>query len=128
MIAFSIINKEKQSLWWAILWLGVLLLVLGIIIIVSPKDEVRSLVWICIWVSTVFDGVSLLIAALKLKNNPSLQNQVIDQANQNEISQWEVVITSTVVASQPQDNTVNPNPNNTPDNSGNTPDNNSTNS
>lgn len=104
LIIFWLGNKKSQPLRWAIVWLWWLLFVLAIIIICVPKSESRIWAWICIWISTVLDGISLLVAALRLKNNPSLQNQIIDQANQNEISQWNVVISETTVTIQTNQN------------------------
>ena len=113
LIIFGLSNKENQPLRWAILWLWWLLFVLAIIIICVPKSESRTWAWICIWISTIFDGISLLIMALKIKNNPTLQAQIIDQANQNEISQWDVVVTATsVTISTNEDNQPNNNPEN----------------
>ena len=110
LIVFGLNNRGKQPLRWWIIWLWCLLFILAIIIICVPKSESRTWAWVCIWISTLFDGISLLIAALKLKNVSSLQAQLINQANQNEISQWDVVITATTVTistdsdNQPQNN------------------------
>lgn len=105
LIIFGLNNKGIQPLRWWIVWLWCLLFILAIIIICVPKSESRTWAWICIWISTVFDGISLLMMALKIKNNPSLQAQLIDQANQSEISQWDVVVTTTTVTiSTNQDN------------------------
>ena len=93
-------NKETQSLRWGIVWLWWLLFILAIVIAVSDKNEARTLAWICIGISTVIDGISLLVAALKLNNINSLQSQVVNQANQNEISQWDIIVTETVVDNQ----------------------------
>ena len=107
LIIFGLNNKETQSLRWWIVWLWWLLFILAIVIAVSDKSEARTLAWICIGISTVIDGLSLLVAALKLKNTSSLQAQIINQAEQNEIGQWNVVVTETVVISQNQDNQIN---------------------
>ena len=111
LIVFGLNNKENQSLRWWIVWLWLLLFVLAIVIAVSDKSEARTLAWICIWISTVIDGISLLVAALKLKNTSSLQAQIIDQANQNEIGQWDVVVSETVLISTNQDNQADNNSN-----------------
>ena len=100
LIFFSISNKESMQWRWAILWLWILLFILAIVIAFSDKGEARSLAWICIWISTLIDGISLLVFALKIKNNPSVQTEVIAQADQNEIAQWDVVITETTVVTQ----------------------------
>lgn len=94
LIIFWLNNKGTQSLRWGIVWLWWLLFILAIVIAVSDKSEARTLAWICIGISTVIDGISLLVAALKLRNVNSLQAQIVDQANQNEISQWDIVITN----------------------------------
>ena len=97
LIVFWVNSKEQQPLWWWIVSLWVLLFILAIIIAVSDKSEARSLAWVCIGISTLFDGISLLIMALKIKNNSSVQVELISQAHQSEISQWDVVITETVI-------------------------------
>lgn len=74
-----------------------MLFALAIVIAVSDKSEARTLAWICIWISTVLDGISLLVFAMKVKNNPSLQSELVNQADQNEIAQWDVVISATTV-------------------------------
>jgi len=107
LIIFWLNNKETQSLRRGIVWLWWLLFILAIVIAISDKSEARTLAWICIWISTVIDWISLLVAALKLKNINSLQSQIVDQANQNEISQWDIIVTETVVISQDQDNQTN---------------------
>ena len=68
LIIFGLNNKETQSLRWWIVWLWWFLFILAIVIAVSDKSEARTLAWICIGISTVIDGISLLVAALKLKN------------------------------------------------------------
>jgi uncharacterized membrane protein HdeD (DUF308 family) len=107
LIIFWLNNKETQSLRRGIVWLWWLLFILAIVIAISDKSEARTLAWICIWISTVIDWISLLVAALKLKNINSLQSQIVDKANQNEISQWDIIVTETVVISQDQDNQTN---------------------
>lgn len=94
LIIFWITSKEKHPLWWWIVWLWWLLFILAIIIICVPKSESRTLAWVCIWISTVFDGISLLVMALKIKNNSAVQTQLLDDLAQNEIGQWDIVITT----------------------------------
>lgn len=94
LIIFWLNNKGTHSLRWGIIWLWWLLFILAIVIAVSDKSEARTLAWICIGISTIFDGFSLLVAALKLRNVNSIQAQIVNQANQNEISQWDIVITN----------------------------------
>ena len=100
LIVFGIMNKERQPMRWAIAWLWVLLFILAIVIAASDKDDARTLAWICIWISTILDGISLLAFAIKVKNNPSIQSELVNQADQNEIAQWNVVITQTTVVTQ----------------------------
>ena len=98
-------NKENQPMRWAIAWLWCLLFILAIVIAASDKSEARTLAWICIWISTILDGISLLAFALKVKNNPSVQAELVNQANQNEIAQGDVIISQvTVDVIQPQSN------------------------
>lgn len=106
LIVFGIMNKENQPMRWAIAWLWALLFILAIVIAASDKNDARTLAWICIWISTILDGISLLAFALKVKNNPSAQAELVSQADQNEIAQWNVVITKTTVTTQvePQSN------------------------
>lgn len=112
LIVFGLSNKESQSYRWAILCLWWLLFILAIVIIASDKTEARTLAWICIWISTVLDGISLLVIAIKVKDNPSLQSELLDKANQSEIAQWDIVVTETVVISSNQENSGS-NPNST---------------
>ena len=96
LIIFWINSKKQHPLWWWIVWLWWLLFILAIIIICVPKSESRTWAWICIWISTLFDGISLLVAALAIKNNSSVQTQLLDDLAQNEIGQWNIVITESV--------------------------------
>lgn len=107
LIIFWINSKQQQPMWWWIVWLWALLFILAIVIAVSDKSEARTLAWICIGISTLFDGISLLIMALKLKNSSSVQVELISQSAQNEIWQWEVVITETVVSNNPDSQSQN---------------------
>jgi hypothetical protein len=54
-----------------------------------------NLVWIFIWISIIFDGLSLLFIVFKWDG--SAQTQVITQSTQNEIAQWDVIITGTII-------------------------------
>ena len=99
MIIFGISNKENQSFRWAIFGLWCLLFILAIVIIASDKTEARTLAWRCIWISTILDWISLLAFALKMKNNSTLQSELLSNANQHEIAQWNIVMTETVVIS-----------------------------
>lgn len=106
LIIFWINSKEQHPLWWWIVWLWWLLFILAIIIICVPKSESRTWAWVCIWISTLFDGISLLVAALAIKNNSAVQTQLLDDLAQNEIGQWDVVITTVSIDnsdSQPQE-------------------------
>ena len=92
MLIIFWLNNKQQPLWWCMLGLWWLLFVLAIIIICVPKSESRTWAWVCIWISTLFDGISLLAMSLKIKNNNSLQTQLLNQVIQNEISQWAISI------------------------------------
>ena len=63
----------------------------------SDKSEAKSLAWICIWISTIFDWILLLFFSFRVKDNPSLQEEILNQSDQNEIAQWNVVISETTV-------------------------------
>ena len=95
LIFFWIQNKEATPLWWWISILWWILVILSIITAISSSIMV-NLVWICIWISIIFDWLSLLFFAIKWSGKQSTQVQIITQANQNEISQWEVVITEEI--------------------------------
>lgn len=51
----------------------------------------------CIGISIIIDGISLLLFALKWGNMQTTQAQIITQANENEIAQWDVVVTTETV-------------------------------
>ena len=113
LIIFGLNNKDNQSLRWMSLWLWWFLFILALIIICVPKSESRTWAWVCIWISTILDGISLLAFALRIKFSPSVQTQLINQADQNEIAQWNVVVTATsVTVSTNEDNQPNNNPEN----------------
>lgn len=95
LIFFWIQNKWTTPLWRWISTLGWILVFLAILTAISSA-RMANLVWICIWISIIFDGASLLFLALKWWNN--IQTQIIAQADQNEIAQWEVVVTQTTVS------------------------------
>ena len=90
-------NKENQPMRWAIAWLWLLLFILAIVIAASDKNDARTLAWVCIWISTILDGISLLAFAIKVKNNPWYQAELVNQADQNEIAQGDVIISQTTV-------------------------------
>lgn len=96
LVIYWMNSREQQPLWWLIIWLWGILFILAIIIAVSDKSEARTVAGVCIWISTLFDGISMLVMALKIKNTASLQAQLINQAGQNEISQWEVIVTEEI--------------------------------
>lgn len=93
LIFFWIQNKEKLPLWWWISTLGWILVLLAILTAIA-SGAMANLIWIFIGISIIFDGFSLLFFALKWWNN--IQNQLISQADQNEIAQWEIIITETI--------------------------------
>ncbi len=94
LIFFWIQNKNTISFWWWISALGCILVLLAIMTAVSAT-AMANLVWIFIGISILFDGFSLLFFALKWNN--SAQIQVITQSTQDEIAQWDVIITETVI-------------------------------
>ena len=99
LAAYALQKKSELPLRWGILLLWWLLLLLAIMIAVSNKaaDNVRNFAGICIGISIIIDGVSLLLFALKWGNLQTTQAQIITQANENEIAQWDVVVTSETV-------------------------------
>ena len=107
LIFFGIQNKESNGFWWAISLLGVLLVILAIVTAIS-SGSAANLVWICIWLSIIFDGISLLFFAFRFKNNPSIQEELISQSNQSEIAQWNVVITVSTESSTNADQSTTP--------------------
>ena len=90
LIYYSLSNKEQQKFWRWILALWILLIILFFVIAFSDKDEARAIVWICIWISTVLDWLCLLFLSFRVNNDPSLQDKMLEQANQSEIAQWDV--------------------------------------
>ena len=98
LIFFWIQNKDTMPLWWWVSVLGGILVLLAILTVVSSA-AMANLVWICIGISIIFDWLSLLFFALKWGN--SIQTQLISQANKNEISQWDVVISDTIITDNP---------------------------
>lgn len=99
-------NKENQPMRWAIAWLWLLLFILAIVII-TDRNDAKAIAWICIWISTILDGISLISFAIKVKNNPSIQDELVNQADQNEIAQWNVVISQTTIVTQVDTETPN---------------------
>ena len=96
LIAFGIMNKENQPMRWAMTWLWLLLFILAIVII-ADRNDAKKIAWICIWISTILDGISLLAFAIKVKNNSWYQTELVNQADQNEIAQGDVVISQTTL-------------------------------
>ena len=100
LIFFWMQNRETMPLWWGICIIGIVLIVLSIITFVSSA-WMANLVWICIGISIIFDWVSLLFFSLKWGNTQVVQTQIISEADGNEIAQWDVVITETVITNNP---------------------------
>ncbi len=96
LIFFWMQNRNNMPLWWGICIVGIVLIILSIVTFVSSA-WMANLVWICVWISIVFDWLSLLFFSLKWGNTQVMQAQVMTQANENEIAQWDVVITETTV-------------------------------
>ena len=89
-----------MPLWWWICIIGIVLIVLSIVTFVSSA-WMANLVWICIGISIIFDWLSLLFFSLKWGNTQVVQAEIISQADNNEIAQWDVVITETVITNTP---------------------------
>jgi uncharacterized membrane protein HdeD (DUF308 family) len=100
LIFFWMQNRENMPLWWGICVIGIILIVLSIITFVSSA-WMANLVWICIGISIIFDWLSLLFFSLKWGNTQVIQTQIISEADGNEIAQWDVVITETVITNNP---------------------------
>lgn len=103
LIFFGIQNKEVQPFRWWILWLWGILVLLAIMTAVSKNAT--NFAGVCIWISIIFDGISLLFFTLRWNNTQTVQAQIITEANENEIAQWDVVVSSETVVI-----TNNPNP------------------
>ena len=100
LIFFWMQNRENMPLWWWICIIGIVLIVLSIVTFVSSA-WMANLVWICIGISIIFDWLSLLFFSLKWGNTQVIQTQIISEADGNEIAQWDVVITETVITNTP---------------------------
>ncbi len=100
LIFFWMQNRENMPLWWWICIIGIVLIVLSIVTFVSSA-WMANLVWICIGISIIFDWLSLLFFSLKWGNTQRVQAQIISEADGNEIAQWDVVITETVITNTP---------------------------
>ena len=96
LIFFWFQNRDTMPLWWWISILWWVLVLLAILTAISSAGMAK-LVWICIGISIIFDGLSLLFFSLKWWKVETTQVQIITQAQQNEIAQWDVVVTETVV-------------------------------
>ncbi len=103
LIFFGIQSKENNPFWW---WISLLWLVLVILAIMTAVASwsAANFVAICIWISIVIDWFSLLFFAFRFKSDPSLQAQLISQVHQDEIAQWDVVITQTEISVNMPDN------------------------
>ena len=85
-----------MPLWRGICILGWILVLLAILTAISSAG-MANLVWICIGISIIFDWVSLLFFSLRWGSTQAVQAQIISEADENEIAQWDVVITETVI-------------------------------
>lgn len=103
LIFFWFQNRDTMPLWW---WISILwwVLVLLAILTAISSASMANLVWICIGISIIFDGLSLLFFSLKWWKVETTQVQIITQAQQNEIAQWDVVVTETVVTTNDTNN------------------------
>lgn len=103
LIFFWIQNKDNLPLWRWICALGWILILLAIVTAISSAG-MANLVGICIWISIIFDGLSLLFFSLRWGNAQVVQAQIISQADENEIAQWDVVITeTTIITNNPEE-------------------------
>lgn len=100
LIFFWMQNRENMPLWRGICIIGIVLIILSIVTFVSSA-WMANLVWICIGISIIFDWLSLLFFSLKWGNTQVVQAQIISEADGNEIAQWDVVITETVITNTP---------------------------
>ena len=100
LMFFWIQNKDNLPLRWWICILWWTLVLLAILTAISSAG-MANLVWICIGISIIFDWLSLLFFAIKWGNTQIMQAQIISQADENEIAQWDVVITETVITNNP---------------------------
>ena len=100
LIFFWMQNRENMPLWWWICIIGIVLIILSIVTFVSSA-WMANLVWICIGISIIFDWLSLLFFSLKWGNTQVIQTQIISEADGNEIAQWDVVVTETVITNTP---------------------------
>ena len=81
LIFFWIQNKENLPLRWGICILWWTLVLLAILTAISSAG-MANLVWICIWISIIFDWLSLLFFSLRWGNTQVIQTQVITQADE----------------------------------------------
>lgn len=91
--------------------IGWLLIILSIITACNTWEAARF-AWACIWISIIIDGIALCIFAFKIKNSDSIQMEIINQASQQEIWQWEIIISQTVITSDPNIDNKTPQQNN----------------
>ena len=100
LIFFWIQNKENLPLWRWICVLWWILVLLAILTALSAA-VMTDIIGIFIGISIIFDGLALLFFSLKWGNTQVIQAQIISQADENEIAQWDVVITETVITNDP---------------------------
>lgn len=96
LIFFGIQHKDTMPLWWWITTLWWILVLLSIFTAIS-SGAMANLVWVFIGLSIIFDGFSLLFFAIRWGQIQTIQSQIISQSEQNEIAQWDVIITETII-------------------------------
>ena len=96
LIFFGIQHKDTMPLWWWIATLWWILVLLSIFTAIS-SGAMANLVWVFIGLSIIFDGFSLLFFAIRWGQIQTIQSQIISQSEQNEIAQWDVIITETII-------------------------------
>jgi uncharacterized membrane protein HdeD (DUF308 family) len=101
MLAFFWLqNRENMPLWWWICTLWWILVILAIVIAASSR-AMADVMGIFIGISIIFDGFALLFFSLRWGDVQVVQTEIIKQAGENEIAQWDVVITETVITNNP---------------------------
>lgn len=100
LVFFWIQNKDEMPLWRWICTLGWILILLAILTAISAA-VMADVIGIFIGISIIFDGFALLFFSLKGGDVQVVHTEIIEQADQNEIAQWDVVITETLITNNP---------------------------
>ena len=91
LIFFWIQNRSDMPLWRWICTLWWILILLAILTAISAT-VMADVIWIFVGISIIFDGFALLFFSLSWGEVKVVQAEVISQAEQNEIAQWDVVV------------------------------------